>query len=284
MSSRTLIKQIKKAPEKGVSKDIDYRDFFYIPVAPKDVEDSKAPNIKEDWEGPTVGDWTREENWYTYEETVEENWDRFGILEVDYHKKLLIIDFDIHKMSSEQKERIVEAVAKMPRTLIHKSQSGGLHFLYLIDNKEITDDGKLPFSLSTHVDNKLNGYVLSPYHCEDYSVLLKRDVVEITLEDIPNDLIKTKDTGEVEANRRELGNLKNRVRKLYTSNRKFRRLFDGESSSYPSRSEGDYALLGMLKVRGFTKREAKKVMDMSSRDKWHEDGEQYREHTLDSIY
>jgi len=159
------------------------KNCLYLPVAPKDSDDPKGPNNRSEWPGPTVKTWGADgSGCFTYEEKEESDWSRWAIVEWDGPERLLIIDADLYKMGEKRKEEVFEAIRDL-NARVHRSQRGGAHVFLLVDPKDLTEGGGLPISLSDHIDDKLNGYVLSP-DCEGYEVMTDVMPRKIKPEDI----------------------------------------------------------------------------------------------------
>lgn len=132
-------------------------------------EATKGPNVSNNFEGPTIGNWRNYDNLYSWKEVKNSSWERWGIVDWNGSERLLILDFDFYEFNDEKrKEEIFKALKKL-KTRIHRSQSGGAHAFFLVDPGDL-DNGSLPISLAEHVDDKLNGYVLAPT-CKGYEVM-----------------------------------------------------------------------------------------------------------------
>jgi len=150
---------------------------------------SKAPNVSNNYDGPTTSNWRKEENLYTWEEVEGSSWNRWGIVEWNEEKRLLIIDFDFYEF--EDKERVEEIIKELNKisTRTHKSQSGGVHAFFLVKPEDL-DGNNLPISLVENVDDKLNGYVLS-HTCEGYEVEISGMPKTIDPRELPNCIKKS---------------------------------------------------------------------------------------------
>lgn len=134
-------------------------DVLYLPVA----ADGKGPDTT-----ALPGTWDTDGTGCTPHADLTGG--RWGIVDTARDGwRLLTVDLDVHKMAADRAERVRDAVADGPPTRVHTSQSGGLHVFYWLPTTALTDDGTLPVAFGEHIDDKLNGYVLSPY-CEGYAV------------------------------------------------------------------------------------------------------------------
>ena len=160
-------------------------DILYLPVE----RDGKGPDVR-----ALPGTWSVDgTGCVTNAELTDRRW---GIVDVDVEGyRLLIIDLDIYKLEGKDKQTALNGLDKAPATRIHESQSGGKHLFYWIREDEL-EDGSLPITFASAIDDKLNGYVLSAEHCDGYEVGAEQDPVEITVSDIPDEWIKqTPDRG-----------------------------------------------------------------------------------------
>ena len=150
-------------------------DILYLPVE----ADGKGPDVTE-----LPGTWGYDgTGCVTHEETYDRRW---GIVDVDRDGwRLLTVDLDVHKMEAERASRVRQAIDAVPATRIHESQSGGLHVFFWIRESDLTDRGKLPVRLADEIDDKLNGYVLSP-HCAGYEILEDRQPATVDPADLPD--------------------------------------------------------------------------------------------------
>lgn len=261
--------------------------WFYIPLAPADSGDPKAPNTKEDWPGPTVKTWGPEgEGCYSWEDRRRINWNRWGIVDIKGDKRLLILDFDLYKMEDAVKEEITKA--NFPATRVHKSSRGGQHVFYLLNPKNL-NDGKLPVKLRKHIDDKLNGYVVDP-ECEGYSVVNDVEPAEIDPKtDLPEEWVKSERKSVESADKPEdfdEEDLQERLKTALDKDQKLAKLWEGdyESAGYDDRSSAEAALASKLGFWfGRDRSLIEKLMDKSAADKWHKRTDRpYRDSILET--
>lgn len=270
-----------------------YANCLYIPLAPADSSDPKAPNTNPKWEGPTVKSWSvNGKGLYSYEEKKNSDWDRWGIVSWSGEKKLLIIDIDLYKMDEKEKKEVEGA--NYPETRIHKSQSGGLHFFYLVEPKKLKAEfknsgeakAKLPVKLREYIDDKLNGYVVGP-SVEGYEV--KNDVMPVEIDpetDIPEEWFKEEPQPR-EENRSNTTNsntsipeeldeeeLKERLKKAKEKDEKFKLLWEGKftEAGYPNdRSKAEFVLANKIRFWfGQDEKTIRELMDKANTKKWPE--------------
>lgn len=260
-----------------------FKECLYIPVS----SDDKGPNFSSG--GPKVGEWDNDgTGCYTYEEKEEKDWHRWGIVETTNDSRLVIIDVDLYKMEEERKKEVIGIMKGMKETRVHRSQSGGIHMFYFTDDVE----GMNSQSYKSHIDKKFNGYVLAPECVSKYNAGYKVVVSEypsyIEAEDIPEAFLKDKSGPKdlyEDKPKRDIRDIRAWIKRVSNYSRKFRKLFNGKTSGYESRSEAEYALLSMCKYMGLNKAQSRMVMNLSNMGKWHEeDNEQYREYTLNKLY
>ncbi len=268
------------------------KNCLYVPIAPPpeelDIDDpekalrkSKSPNTNPYWSGDTVDTWSSNgDGLYRWSEVQNSDWNRWGIVEYKGDKRLLILDIDLYKMDDKTKDVICDADID---TRLHSSQSGGFHVFYLIDESELKpyyDDGdlkhKLPVKLKKHIDDKLNGYVLSPM-CEGYKV--EHDIYpkEITIDEIPKEWLKDDSSKDYSNNitTSELTDeeLKDHLELAKSKDDKFKHLFEGDfrAAGYDpdDRSKAEYVLADKIGFWfGRDESTIRELMDRSAAPKW----------------
>jgi len=77
---------------------------------------------------------------------------------------------------------------------------------------------------------------------------------------------------------------KNIIRVISRLDGKAKRLFHGDYSDYPSRSEAEFGFLHMLKGMGLNDKESYSVMEYSGLTKWKTATDRYREHTIGKVF
>ncbi|KXA93480.1 hypothetical protein AKJ66_01935 [candidate division MSBL1 archaeon SCGC-AAA259E22] len=192
----------EKKIEKKEYGNVPWNEFekkcLYNPIAPKDSEKQKGPNIRPRWDGPTIknpGTWNcNAEGLFTYEEKEESEWSRWGYAGYeDEGLRLGLIDVDLYKFESEEeKEEIVNALNELG-TRTHRTPSGGAHLILLFyeDDLEENETGLpcLPFKLGKYIDDKINGYVLTT-DCDGYKSVNDLPVKIIKPKELPEELRK----------------------------------------------------------------------------------------------
>jgi len=258
---------------------------LYIPLAPEESGDSKAPNTRESWDGPTVKTWGAEGGGcYTWDERQDSDWDRWGVVNIQGNKRLLIIDFDLYKMDDKRKKEIIETFNdKAPKTRVHKSKRNGFHLFYLVNPKnldaEFDENGntkaKLPVKLDSYIDDKLNGYVVGPGSDRSYEVHIERELAEIDPNtDLPEEWLTDNGVNGVETSK-ELDDeeLEERLETALKKDDKFKHLYNGEyeEAGFDDRSSAESSLAAKIGYWfGRNKENIRKIMESSEAEKWHE--------------
>lgn len=232
---------------------------------------SKGPNNSVNWPGPTIGTWSTDgEGCRTYEEKEKSDWDRWGIVDVTGELRLLIIDHDLYDMTEEEKEEVTGAQYE---TRVHESQSGGIHVFFLVEEENL-DDGKLPVALRDNVDDKLNGYVLSP-DCEGYEVRNDCYPKVIDPSDLPEEWLRTeRDVCETVGKELEVDeeDLRDRLEKAKEKDEKFRNLWEGKYGEVGYEDDRSKAEVALAKKIGFwfgrDRALISKLMDKGATKKW----------------
>ena len=263
------------------------KECLYLPLAPEDTDRPKSPNVKKSWDGPTIKSWGSEgRGCYTWGERQEEDWDRWGVVDVkDDDKRLLILDFDIYDMEDKRKKKMIQSFnERAPKTRVHKSKNNGFHLFYIVDKKnldaEFDEDGevqaKLPVKLGKNIDDKLNGYVVDP-GCEGYEVHIEKEPAEINPR---TDLLEEWLNGEtdedddtVQSEKLDDEEMKKRLETALEEDEKFKKLYNGKykKAGFGDRSSAEASLAAKIGYWfGRNEENIKKVMDSSKAEKWQE--------------
>lgn len=178
----------------------------------------------------------------------------------------------------------------MYHTYEEETISGGTHLIYKadwnlqagIDNKPVSWNGRhlgevrcirqyvvIAPSQAKDPNKKINE--VRPYN-------LVKDVkpIEISKADMDKILSNFSNNSTAETSSKKLDN---RILKQIDSDEALKNLFNGNTESYPSRSEAEQALVGKLISRGFDKETIFQIMSESKIGKWLEKPLSYRELT-----
>lgn len=219
--------------------------------------------------------------------------DEFTNVAIDCEQsKLVVLDFDIHK-ANYSGEDLRQRLDKEFPTLVHKTGSGGFHYIYTAPKDWVASNSTNGLS-KKGIDIRSNGYILAPpsqHICGGvYEVINNVNPIELPIfvqELLKKTNKKTNVTTSGFRSMQQISTINTVKNKMFTSvnGEKIQTLFiDGDwQSNYPSQSEADQALCNHLAYWTNNDVDLMDTLFRQSalyRDKW--EREDYRMNTINN--
>lgn len=216
--------------------------------------------------------------------TLKVSYDEANLkLQDDYNVGLIAEKGNILCLDSDSIE-FAEAIRQLlPPTYEEKTASGGYHFIFetteSIDNQvvkwnnkhmgEVRADRQYIVIAPSKAPSKVDGSIQS------YEIINNLSPAYITKEDLQKVL---SNFGEIKVKANN-GKLDQEILKQIQSDEELSKLYNGDISKFPSRSEAEESLICKLVSRDFDKETIFKIMASSNLGKWNEKPISYRELT-----